>query len=128
MRLVSFALLIAALSVSGAAWAWSSFTAVDVRAHGFAFRGVEFNSPNDGPKQCLLGVTVTYKSPSARPATFSLTVKTREGRAVTSRLDSRRAGSQRYRFTFDTSAQGCWAKGMTRPASLAVRYCAGGSC
>ena len=127
-RLVSLSVLALALLASSAAWAWSSFTAVDVRDHGFSFRGVELDSPNEGPQRCLLGVTVTYKAPSAKRATFFLTVKTREGRTVTSRLDSQRAGTQRYHFTFDTSTEGCWARGMTRPASLAVRYCAGGKC
>ncbi len=128
VRLVFASVLALALLTSTAAWAWSSFTAVDVRDHGFSFRGVELDSPNEGPQRCLLGVTVTYKAPSAKRATFLLTVRTREGRAVTSRLDSQRAGTQRYHFTFDTSAEGCWAREMTRPASLTVRYCAGGKC
>ena len=127
-RLVLLGLLLAAPAA-----AWSQDVSLETRVHDHAFDRVRVDATG-----CELTVELGFSAPakgyaSGVPARdyyrFHTRVQLSDGRQVISPVFGNRAAGRRvYRFTKDTSAEGCWAKQKHNLQGVKIEACRGKRC
>ena len=130
-RVITPALFLLLLAAPLTALAWGSFSAFQEEELGFAFSGVELQSPNAGAKRCVVTATLTYAVPEkeAESHRFTAAITTSGGHTLrTTFTASAKSGRAAHRFSVDTGPAGCWAAQMQKPTSLKIAGCKGQRC
>jgi hypothetical protein len=114
-----------------AAGAWEKKAELEVQVHDHAFSKVSATSVGE----CALELSVHFGAPAERYGAgkghykFRARVELSGGKRVTSPVFMNRAPGRRvYRFTFDTTGEGCWAKQEHKIFDLDVEGCRGRGC
>lgn len=129
LKPITIALSLLLLGTPLTALAWGSYVTFQERWDDFEFTGVELQSPNSGPKRCVVKVTLTYRAPTAETHRFLAQVETSGGQQLSTTFTSQRKSARAtHRFSIDTGPNGCWAADMQKPRNLKVAGCKGEKC
>lgn len=119
------------LLIPGVAGAWKRQAEIGARVHGHAFHHVSVETD-----ECRVRVRLDFNAPpEAYPKSgrgyyrFKARIKLTEGRAVVTPVFGNGAPGQRsYTATWDSSAEGCWAKEEHKLIGVDVEGCRGKTC
>ena len=124
---------LAGLAVASAAYGWSQSSEFGARVHGHEFKRVMVDSAD-----CSIKYKLYFGAPADQ---YASAAKARNVYLFRSRIDfldgksatipvfaNRAAGERMYENTFDTTAQGCWAKTPQKVVAVKVEGCRGDGC
>jgi len=131
-RLV-WALFAGVFAVASSAFAWSQSSEFGARVHGHEYKRVVVESTD-----CKINYRLFFSAPADG---YASAVKARNVYLFRSRIDfldgksatipvfaNRGAGERVYENTFDSTAQGCWAKTPQKVVAVKVEACRGDGC
>jgi hypothetical protein len=119
----------AILSVPTLALAWTQSALFDVTVHKHLFERVAVDS-----QDCALRTQISFSAPaeaykSGNYYRFKARIRLDAGHEVTTRVfGNSGAGARTYSFSYDTSAEGCWAKVDHKFKGFDVEGCRGRGC
>jgi hypothetical protein len=126
-------ILLGGLLVATAAAAWSQNSEFDARVHDHEFKRVMVESADCTIKHKLYfsapALGYTSKSPPRNVYLFRSRIDFQSGKQVKVPVFANRAAGERvYENSFDTTAEGCWAKSQEKLAGVKVEGCRGDGC
>jgi hypothetical protein len=134
-RLIGLAALAGVTATSIAAYGWKMEGKINASIHDHAFYKVKMEQPGDG---CVVNFKLTFYAPSngyQDPAKgrnyyrFKARVELSEGKTVFSPQFANDApGRRSYRWSTDTTEEGCWAEKPHKLYNVDVEGCRNRNC
>lgn len=123
----------ALLGLPALAWAWSQSALINVKVHDHTFDRVSLES-----SECSVTARLHFAAPEEGYASgqphrdyhrFKARIRLTNDKSLASPVfGNPKAGRRLYTFTYDTTAEGCWAKEQHKLQGVDVEACRGRRC